>query len=78
MGGIGLSILLFALISGIQVFLSLRKSKYLGLLIPGLNALGATRRLHSAVTSNVTFAFTPAKNHLNAHLAVKLLRNAAT
>ncbi len=42
MGGIGMIILLFALISGIQVFLSLQKNKYLGLLLPSLNALGAT------------------------------------
>lgn len=42
MGGIGLIILLFASISGIQILLSLRKSIYPGLLIPILNALIAT------------------------------------
>ena len=42
MGGIGIIILLFAVVSVFQVFLSLRKNRNPGLLIPGLNALIAT------------------------------------
>lgn len=42
MGGIGIIIILIAVIGGCQILLSLRKSRYPGLVIPGVNVLIAT------------------------------------
>lgn len=42
MGGIGLLILLFVLLCGLQAWLSFRESHSIGLILPGLNVLMAT------------------------------------
>lgn len=41
MGGIGVILFMFTVIGSIQILLSLRKNHYLGLIVPGLNALMA-------------------------------------